>query len=227
MLAHNREIAGMLDAPGFPLPALEDLQGWQRERFSRTYADFLARESDAAACRFFLDELYGGLEFRERNEDVSRVAPVMARTLPEHALNSLADALRLQAISLELDIAMVQLDPSADFRSMETPYYARWYRACGQRTRREAQIILIRDLGHRLERLVETPTLLRLLVLLRGPALAAGFGKLQALLEQGLSSFRQLADPAGFVETIYRREWLAMERLFSGDDDPYADLLTV
>ena len=74
----------MLDAPGFPLPALEDLQGWQRERFSRTYADFLARESDAAACRFFLDELYGGLEFRERNEDVSRVAPVMARTLPDY-----------------------------------------------------------------------------------------------------------------------------------------------
>jgi hypothetical protein len=69
--------------------------------------------------------------------------------------------------------------------------------------------------------------LLRLVVLLRGPALAAGFGKLQAFLEQGLSSFRQLADPAGFVETIYRREWLAMERLFSGDDDPYADLLTV
>lgn len=227
MLERNRDIAARLDRDDFPLRALEDLQAWQRERFARTYADFLESESAAPACRFFLDELYGGLHFRHRDEDVSRVAPVMTRLLPEHALNSLADAFRLQAISLELDIAMVELDPAADFRGMETAEYARWYRACGRRGRRETQIRLIRDLGHRLEGLVETPLLLRLVRLVRGPAVAAGFGRLQEFLEKGLEAFRGLEQPSDFVETIYRREWLALERLFSGDDDPYADLLSV
>lgn len=227
MLARNHAIAASFDDPGFPLQALQELQAWQRARFRRTYADFLASDNDAPACRFFLDELYGGLEFRQRDLDVGRVAPAMVRLLPEHALASLADAFRLQAISLELDIAMVSLDPMLDYRSLDTPGYARQYRACGRRDRRETQIHLIRDLGHRLERLVETPLLLRLVALLRGPAVAAGFGKLQAFLEEGLWAFRRLTDPAEFVETIYRREWLAMERLFSGDDDPWADLLTV
>lgn len=227
MLERNRAIAARLEADDFPLRALEDLQAWQRERFARTYADLLERESDAPACHFFLDELYGGLHFRHRDEDVERVAPVMSRLLPEHALHSLADAFRLQAISLELDIAMVELDPTADFRGMEIAEYARWYRACGRRDRRETQIRLIRDLGHRLEGLVETPLLLRLVRLVRGPAVAAGFGRLQEFLETGLQAFRELEDPADFVETIYRREWLALERLFSGDDDPYADLFSV
>ncbi|MEJ8566809.1 FFLEELY motif protein [Elongatibacter sediminis] len=227
MLERNREIGRNLDRPGFPLGALEALQGWQRERFSRTYADFLSTDTDGPACRFFLDELYGGLDFRKRDEEVSRVAPVMARLLPESALDALADAFRLQAISLELDIAMVELGPDTDFRSMSTADYANWYRSCGRRAQREAQISLIRELGHRLDRLVRAPMLLRLVGLLRGPAHAAGFGDLQEFLEHGLHAFRGLADTERFVETIYRREWRAMERLFAGDDDPYADLLTV
>lgn len=227
MLARNHELAAELDMPEFPVAALEGLQAWQRARFQHTYADFIARETDAPACHFFLDELYGGLDFRARDQEVARVAPVMCRLLPEHALRSLADAFRLQAISLELDMAMVRIDPAADFPALSTADYARRYRACGQRDNREAQILLIRGLGHRLEKLVETPLLLRLVVTLRGPAIAAGFGRLQEFLEEGLRSFRRLADPADFVETIYRREWLAMTRLFAGDDDPYADLLTV
>lgn len=227
MLERNREIAARLDGAGFPLSALEDLQAWQRARFTHTYADFLTDEHAAPACHFFLDELYGGLDFRERDHDIARVAPVMIRTLPGRALRSLADAFRLQAISLELDIAMVEQDPAADFHAMDTAAYARRYRACGRRPQREAQLRLIRDLGHELEKLVEMPLLLRLVRLLHGPAVAAGFGELQAFLEQGLEAFRELPDAAHFVDSIYRREWRAMERLFSGDDDPYAGLVNV
>lgn len=226
MLAHSHEVAARLDVPGFPLAALEGLQAWQRDRFRNTYADFLARTTDAPACHFFLDELYGGLDFRERDHEVGRVAPVMTRLLPQHALESLADAFRLQALSLELDIAMVETGPTLDFRALTVADYARCYRACGQRERREIQIELIRELGHELERLVDAPLLLRLITMLRGPAIAAGFGRLQAFLEEGLKSFRMLADPGGFVDAIYRREWLAMTRLFAGDADPYAGLVT-
>jgi hypothetical protein len=57
--------------------------------------------------------------------------------------------------------------------------------------------------------------------MLRGPAIAAGFGRLQGFLESGLESFRALNDATWFVDTIYEREWAAMERLFRGDPDPF------
>ena len=36
-----------------------------------------------------------------------------------------------------------------------------------------------------------------------------------------LESFRALNDANWFVDTIYEREWAAMERLFRGDPDPF------
>ncbi len=227
MLARSRDLGRRFDSEAFPLAALEELQRWQQSRFRRTYADFLARESDAPACRFFLEELYGGSGFRQRDEDVEKVAPVMIRLLPAAALDSLTEAFRLQVVSLELDIAMVETEPEGLPAELDEPAYARLYRACGRRRDRELQIELIRSLGLRLERLVKTPLLLRLLAVLRSPAHAAGFGNLQEFLEDGLGAFRQLDEPRTFVESIYRREHAAMERLFDGAPQPFEGLIRV
>ena len=57
--------------------------------------------------------------------------------------------------------------------------------------------------------------------LLRGPAHAAGFGNLQEFLENGLGAFRSLEDTEYFIETIYQREWDAMEKMFAGAALPF------
>ncbi len=220
-LVRNHELACAISKPGFPMAAFQMLQNWQRERLSRTYEDFLGRDSDAPACRFFLDELYGGMNFRERDQEVARVEPIMSRMLPRKPLRMVADALRLEAISLEFDMEMAALLQRRGTDHLETATYAETYRECGRRPDREDQILLIRKLGHELERLVKMPLLVHLLTMMRGPARAAGFGLLQAFLENGLSSFRRLGDAAFFVESIYQREWQAMERLFSGHESPF------
>jgi hypothetical protein len=86
---------------------------------------------------------------------------------------------------------------------------------------RERQIELIRDLGHELARLVRKPWINYLVRLMRGPAHAAGFGKLQEFLEDGLVSFRALEDPGYFIETIYERESAALQKLHAGDRNPF------
>ncbi len=220
-LVRNHELACAISAPGFPLAAFEMLQNWQRDRLTHTYEDFLGHASDVPACRFFLEELYGGMNFRERDQEVARVEPLMTRMLPGKALHALAEALRLQAISLEFDMEMAGLLRRRGVTGLDTPVYADTYRECGRRPAREKQILLIRKLGHKLERLVKMPLLVQLLRALRGPARAAGFGLLQAFLENGLRSFRQLSDPDLFVESIYAREWQAMNRLFSGHETPF------
>jgi hypothetical protein len=133
----------------------------------------------------------------------------MTRMLPKKALHALADAFRLQAISLEFDMEMAGLLQRRGVTGLDIPVYAETYRECGRRPEREKQILLIRKLGHELQRLVKMPLLAQLL------------GLLQAFLENGLRSFRQLSDPALFVESIYEREWQAMNRLFSGHESPF------
>jgi len=220
-LLRNHALAETIGQPEFPLAAFELLQNWQRHRLMRTYEDFMAVESDAPACHFFLEELYGGMNFRERDQQVARVEPVMSRTLPNKALHAVAEALRLQAISLEFDMDMAILIRRHGMEQLDTGAYAGIYRECGRRPEREHQILLIRTLGNELERLVRMPLLIRLLSLLGRPARTAGFGRLQSFLETGLRSFRQLSDPTAFIESIYRREWQAMKRLFSGHETPF------
>jgi hypothetical protein len=204
-LAHSHRLAGRLDEPGFPLAALESLQDWQRHRLAGTYADLIAIEHYRAAAEFFLDELYGGLHFRERDQEVERVLPVMIRTLREDMLLALAEAFELQALSLDLDMDMTFAMVRARWTDLDTARYAEIYRACGRHADRVDQVELIHRLG----------------LLLRGPARAAGFGRLQTFLEQGLFAFRTMGDGTEFVNTIRERETIVMQRLLSGEEQPF------
>jgi hypothetical protein len=47
---------------------------YQHERFQHTYADLLAQPRYAKATRFFLEELYGPVDFTRRDTQFKRVA---------------------------------------------------------------------------------------------------------------------------------------------------------
>lgn len=221
MLARNHAIAAEVGQADFPQAAFETLQHWQRARLTRSFADLARQEGYRPAVRFFLSQLYGGLDFRERDQDVGRVMPVMGRVLPDSTLGTMAEAFELQAISLEYDIRMAHYMASERITSLDMERYCQVYRACSDRAGREQQIDLIRKLGYDLDKLLRLPLVNYLVRLSRGPAHAAGFGKLQEFLEEGLAAFRALEDPHQFVETIYQRESEAMNRLFDGEPQPF------
>ncbi len=216
-LARSNEFALAIGQPEFPLAEFVHVQEWQRQRFKGTYDDFVSSSSDHPACQFFLEELYGGLGFRQRDEDVNRVAPIMCRMLPDNALLALSEALQLQLLSLELDQYMAEEMRHRGLLQIHESDYVSMYQSCDHPRERLRQINLIRKLGHELEALTRMPLLLGLVKAIRKPAVAAGFGRLQGFLEQGLSAFKQLHDPNHFVETIYQREielrqsWLAAD----------------
>ncbi|NIP17257.1 MAG: hypothetical protein GWM87_03175 [Xanthomonadales bacterium] len=220
-LADSHRLAERLDDPGFPLQTLESLQDWQRDRLAGTYADLIAVDRYRAAAEFFLAELYGGLHFRERDQEVERVLPVMIRMLRDDMLLALAEAFELQALSLDLDICMGFAMRDAGWNSLDVDRYGRVYRACGREGDRTRQIELIRQLGLVLNELVHHRLVLLMVRMLRAPARAAGFGRLQSFLEEGLFAFRAMGDGTEFVEAIHRRETEAMERLFRGSENPF------
>lgn len=221
MLARNHVIAERVQQPGFPLEQFDRLQQWQRTRLSRSFEDLAQHEGFRPAVHFFLSELYGGLDFRQRDQDMSKVMPVMIRFLPDRTLGVMSEAFELQAISLEFDIVMAEGMARRGLQRLDMQDYCDVYRAANDRAGRERQILLIRKLGYDLDKLVRWPLVNYLVRLLRGPAHAAGFGSLQEFLENGLASFRALADPALFIETIYEREWGAMEKMFAGAERPF------
>lgn len=221
MLARNHGLAEKTLGENFPLDRFELLQQWQLDRLTASFEDLYQDEGYSHAVEFFVSDIYGGLDFRERDQDMGRVMPVMIRFLPDNALVALAEAFELQALSLEYDVDMAEYMSRNGMRALDLATYCDVYRNCSDREGRERQIHLIQKLGRDLKKLVRKSVVNYLLRLLRGPAHAAGFGLLQEFLETGLASFRALQDPDYFVDTIYNREWAAMERIFDGDPDPF------
>jgi len=221
MLARNHELAQRTRGAEFPLIQFETLQSWQLDRLTTTFSDLYEEEGYRHAVEFFVSDLYGGMDFRERDQEMGRVMPIMIRFLPDKALVALAEAFELQAISLEYDFRMADYMAQQGLHQLDMAAYCSVYLACSDRHGRERQIQLFPKIGRDLNKLVRKSIVNYLLRMLRGPAHAAGFGLLQEFLESGLDSFRALKDPDYFVDTIYQREWDSMQRLFAGDPDPF------
>ena len=84
MLARNHDFAGRTLEPGFPLAAFNQLQAWQQQRLGCTFADLNELEHYRPAIDFFLTEVYGGLDFRERDEDMGQVMRALAFATHKH-----------------------------------------------------------------------------------------------------------------------------------------------
>jgi len=218
-LADSHNLAARLDEPGFPLRALAIVQGWQRKRLARTYRDLTRQARYRAAGNFFLDELYGGLHFRERDQEMERVLPVMIRMLRDDMILVLAEAFELQALSLDLDMDMTAHYLETGWDELNPSRYGEIYRECGRVPEREHQIKLIHRLGLELNELVHHRLVLWLIRTLRGPARAAGFGLLQSFLENGLNAFRIMGDGTEFIDTIGNSEREVMQGLLDADEN--------
>jgi hypothetical protein len=199
-------------------PALEALQRWQRARLDATYADLASQDLYRDACVFFLDELYGGKNVSERDRQLERALPVMKRFLPDHLLFAVGEAMRLQWMSLDLDARLAARIEGP----LDQPEYARAYRRLDAWSEREEQIRLIGDLGALLVETVRKPMIRKLVHWMHRPAVAAGFGRLQEFLMEGLDAFAVMGkDGTYFVDTIVKREREALEAMRAGSDWPF------
>lgn len=204
--------------------ALEHLARWQSARLGQTYQDLARDPKYTDAIAFFRTDLYGGRDFAQRDADLARAAPAMARILPERVVAPLAQAIELNALSQELDRKLLARLPSRE-APFTVAQYCDAYRAMDSRTERERQLYLINAFGVALDLHVRNPLIHAALVAMRHPARAAGFATLQAFLEGGFAAFRKMRGAAIFLATIDEREHALMEAIFNGESAPFADPL--
>jgi hypothetical protein len=198
-------------AGGAGAPAVAAVKRLQARRFAATYADLAADPRFAAATRFFLDELYGDRDFRERDAQFARIAGAIERLFPAQVAQLAVDMAQLHALTETLDAHLAmhwQVTPPADPAHR---YVVAW-RLTGERTQRERQLAVVLHMGRELQRLTSMKSLRLGLRMMRGPAQAAGMGALQSFLESGFDAFGQMGPHAGrFLDTIAEREagWIA------------------
>lgn len=197
------------------------LKAFQQQRFARTYADLLAHPRYEAATRFFLHELYGPDDYRQRDAQFARVIPTLTRLFPEEVVETVARLARLHALSERLDSRMAELLPAPAFGPQA---YAQAWRACGEPASRQQQIELTMAVGQSLDRLTAKPLLRQTLRLMRGPAQMAGLGALQSFLESGFDTFRAMRGAGEFLTTVKQREDALARALFKGEEPLPADL---
>ena len=202
--------------------ALGHLGRWQSRRLRNTYSDLAQTPRYATALKFFEEDLYGGADFAQRDADLVRVVPAMKRLMPENVIDTVAVAVELNALSQDLDRAVVEaLGENA--HAFGVAQYCDAYRRAGQFDGRRRQIELIGDVGVSLDRFVQKTMLRTALTMMRKPARLAGLAALQDFLERGFQSFAQMRGAAEFLATIQSRETVIHEAIAGGSDSPFPD----
>jgi hypothetical protein len=224
-LAEVKQLRGSAAADAQRQADRNALRAWQSGRLARTHRDLLESGRYGNAAAFFLTDLYGARDFRQRDADVEKVVPLLAATLPLGALHSLAMAIELDALSEHLDAAMVaelrKVQPDlAKPLVIDEASYAAAYRA-GSRAERERQVELVDETGKVLDSVAHKPMVTTAMNLARTPARLAGMSALHDFLERGLTAFRGMKRADEFLAIIKRRETALMERLFAAVPDPF------
>ncbi len=192
--------------------AVDSIKAYQQRRFSHTYADLLGSVRYGAPARFFLEELYGPVDFSERDHQFARVVPSLVKLFPQDIVNTVHHLAELHALSESLDTAMGE---AHGLGRVGARSYVRAWQSTGRAADRETQIALTVQLGSALDRLTRKPLLRHTLRMMRGPAGMAGLQQLQALLEAGFDAFGAMGGAGDFISTVAQRESALASLLFS------------
>lgn len=205
-----------------PPEGLQALRDWQGRRLAATHRDFMDHPRYREAARFFLNDLYGPHDIKSWDDAIERIYPLMVRLLPQRLIHTVALAFELQALTHELDLALLEAlrAMDADLSSIDEQHYCQAYRRSGDRRQRRRQIELVAMIGRDLEEAVHMPMVYRTLCWARGPAYLWGLGDLQSFLERGFRAFRDMGSASAFIDSVVERETRIMDNIFDGAERP-------
>jgi hypothetical protein len=201
------------------------LREWQAGRLARTHRDLLESPRYGAAATFFLSDLYGPKDLDARDAAIARILPMLTRVLPATALDAVALAVELDALSERLDLAVARAlrraQPEGPLVIAEASYAAA-FRVAAPRDERERQIDLVVRIGTELDALARKRLLAGAIAMMEAPARAAGLQALHEFLARGFHTFRGMRGADEFLATIEGRERRLVARLYAGTAQPFA-----
>jgi hypothetical protein len=204
-------------------PEMAMLRQWQADRLSRTYLDLQANERYMEACSFFLTDIYAAQDFSHRDAGLEQAYDLLQRFVPASMLVLLADSIELNQLTHALDERLLRalVDRLGVNDSITPAQYAEAYRVCDNYAERVRQIDLLVKVLRVVGEGARKPGVGTTLHLGRLPASRAGWGDMVDFLIRGYVAFRKMKGAEEFVGIIETREKEILERIFSGDADPF------
>jgi len=196
-----------------------EIKVFQNSRLESTYKDLLEDKGMRAACRFFLDQLYCTHDVSTRDHQVERVLPKLEKLLPGGAVDTVKKVIYMDYLAELLDDEITLFINEKDFNSdnsLKEIAYMEAFRKQGQFDLREQQILLVREVGESLRKLMRLPFLRPLMKMTRGAAQKANLEDFHDFLSQGLDAFASLEKPTLFFQLIQEREMSILEGIRQG-----------
>lgn len=196
-----------------------ELKIFQNNRLEFTYKDLLEDKGMHAACRFFLDQLYCTHDVSTRDHQVERVLPKLEKLLPGGAVDTVRKVIYMDYLAELLDDEITSYINEKEFYSdneLKEKSYIEAFRQQGQFDLRERQILLVREVGESLRKLMRLPFLRSLMKMTRGAAQKANLEDFHDFLSQGLDAFASLEKPTLFFQLIQEREMSILEGIRQG-----------
>ena len=196
-----------------------EIKIFQNNRLECTYKDLLEDRGMHAACRFFLDQLYCTHDVSTRDHQVERVLPKLEKLLPSGAVDTVRKVIYMDYLAELLDDEITLFINAKEFNSdssLQEIAYIEAFRKQGQFDLREQQILLVREVGESLRKLMRLPFLRPLMKMTRGAAQKANLEDFHDFLRQGLDAFASLEKPTLFFQLIQEREMSILEGIRQG-----------
>ncbi len=220
-VAHVAQLRAIAKDDAELTDAVAAVKNYQSRRFEHSYRDLIAGGPYQTAARFFLDELYGNVDYSRRDEQFSRIAGAIERLLPQQAAATAVSLARLHALTEGLDQQMGMAWRGDASSTTDVERYCKAWTKVGQPDLRAQQLDLVMTIGQDLDKLTKTRGLRLLLRLMHGPAQAAGLLDLQRFLEIGFDTFAQMgrlpSGATGFLRLINARESELINALFAAE----------
>jgi hypothetical protein len=193
--------------------ATVSVKAFQAQRFAGTYEDLLSSREYGQATRFFLEDLYSDKDYSLRDAQFAKIAGGLQRLFPKQVVATAVSLAQLHLLTEDLDRQMARAWMSAaavaDGSDDAARYIACWA-TVGREDDRNLQLGMVLDIGAELDRLTRVAGLRLMLRMMRGPAMAAGIGSLQAFLESGFDIFARMSGKGSgaqvFLSTVRERE---------------------
>ena len=193
----------------------ETFVAWLNNYMMARYEDLRPLPGYGDALDFVITDLTGA-GISQRDADLARVVPIMARMLPDRALETLATAMELNARVLQTNLAICRAlfaardDPAISERDLCQAYrHAVTLDTCLELS------ALTRQVGDKLQRVVRSRALGVMLKAMHGPAHAAGFGALHVFLQTGYTRFQAIDHVPRFLDRLESRMTDILTRIFT------------
>ncbi len=195
------------------LQQLNRLKQWQHERMEQTHAPMLAQEPGRSLVRYFLDDIYRGIDLSEVIGSLERALKVADKLFTD--LSLIRMALEFNTLNGEVDEALtIALFETLQVSSIDTTTLAQAARLAGCEQDHLRSIALVGEFAEGLDTTVHNPMVYGAFKIAKLPARLGGLGKLYQLLDKGFTVIRALPDAERQIKQIVNQEHAIHVRLY-------------